>query len=64
MKMSGPVSTNKAEGHWEAQRGSFVVELERDPNYDSLGEQGQRGRSSIFCSGSSLSDSKPVLYRN
>lgn len=64
MKMSGPVSTNKTEGHWEAQRGSFVVELERDPNYDSLGEQGQRGRSSIFCSGSSLSDSNPVLYRN
>lgn len=40
MKMSGPVSTNKTEGYWEAQRGSFVVEVERDPNYDTLGEQG------------------------
>lgn len=41
MKMSGPVSTNKTEGHWEARRGSSVVELERDPNYDTSGEQGQ-----------------------
>lgn len=45
MRMSGPVITNKTEGYWEAQRGSFVVELERDPNYDTLGEQGQQGRS-------------------
>lgn len=36
MEMSGSVSTNKAEGHWEAQRGSFVGETERDPNYDTL----------------------------
>lgn len=43
MKMSESVSTNKAEGHWEAQRGSFDVQRyrERDPNYVSLGEQGQ-----------------------
>lgn len=60
MKMSGPVSTNKAEGHWEAQRGSFVVEIERDPNYDTVGEQGQWRRSSIFLSGSFLSDSNPA----
>lgn len=40
MKMSGPVSTNKAEGHWEAQRRTIVVELERNPNYDTLGEAG------------------------
>lgn len=62
--MSGPVSTNKAEGYWEAQRGSFVVEIERDPNYDTLGEQGQQGRSSIFFSGRFLSDSNPVQWRN
>lgn len=62
--MSGPVITNKTEGYWEAQRGSFVVELERDPNYDTLGEQGQQGRSSIFFSGSFLSDSNPVQCRN
>lgn len=31
MKMSGPVSTNKDEGHWEAQRGSFVAEIEKRP---------------------------------
>lgn len=62
--MSGPVITNKTEGYWEAQRGPFVVELERDPNYDTLGEQGQQGRSSIFFSGSFLSDSNPVQCRN
>lgn len=60
MEMSGPVSTNKAEGHWEAQRGSFVGEIERNPNYDTLGEQGQGGRSSIFFSGSFLSDSNTL----
>lgn len=64
MKMSGPVSTNKTERHWEAQRGSFVVDLERGPNYDNLGEQGQQGRSSIFFSGSFLSDADPVQWRN
>lgn len=64
MKMSGPVSTNEAEGHWEAQRGSFVVEIERDPNYDTLGEQGQQRRSSVFFSGSFLSDSNPAQSRN
>lgn len=64
MKMSGPVNTNKAEGYWEAQRGSFVGEIERDPNYGTSGEQGQPGRSSIFFSGSFLSDSNPVQWRN
>ena len=64
MKMSGPVSANKAEGYWGAQRGPFVVAMDRDPNCDTLGEQGHQRRSSIFFSGSFLSDSNPVQWRN